>query len=351
MQDVIKKPLVMERDKRKFLVICRITITTSLVIIVANGRNQVNATRKQMVEEAGCPFVSTEQLLVRNVCLLPGYQANEMPNYDNQKTNIEIFLHKAFLLEIEEKRGRITIKIVQFMSWFDPRIKTNHSEIVDESGIIWLTQKNVAKIWHPDLDMYTTKLEEWKSIYHPSLYRKLIVLPYLHVDSMSDHTKEDDIELEAAHVQNNNAVAHNVTKIGALKVWEATILCMFDFSSYPFDTQHCSFVQFGIKGMNMTLISERDSMEWKQEVSGFYATIQNIGKFDNESVGFNITLQRIVRPYIYQYYVPCIAIVVVSQISFLIPLTALPGRVALIATHFLTLTNIFIHHIVSGNHF
>ena len=41
------------------------------------------------------------------------------------------------------------------------------------------------------------------------------------------------------------------------------------------------------------------------------------------------------------------AIVVVSFISFLVPLTAIPGRIALVVTQFLTLTNMFIHQMVS----
>ena len=60
-------------------------------------------------------------------------------------------------------------------------------------------------------------------------------------------------------------------------------------------------------------------------------------------IGFNITLERIVQPYLYEYYFPTFAIVVVSQISFMIPVSASPGRITLVVTQFLTLTNIFIH--------
>ena len=63
--------------------------------------------------------------------------------------------------------------------------------------------------------------------------------------------------------------------------------------------------------------------------------------------GFDVTLARMIQPYLFQYYFPSIAIVVVSQISFIIPLSAIPGRIGLIVTQFLTLTNIFIHQMVS----
>ena len=78
---------------------------------------------------------------------------------------------------------------------------------------------------------------------------------------------------------------------------------------------------------------------------GFDVTIS----FHNESneIGFDIELTRIVLPYILQYYLPCCCIVMVSFISFIVPLSALPGRVGLMVTQFLTLTNIFIHQMVS----
>ena len=323
-------------------------VTTSLIIIAASGSKEANAKTKQMVEEAGCPFVSPKQLLVRNVCLLPDYQTNELPNYKEGKTNVEITIHKAFVLEVEEMRNRITFKIVQFMQWCDPRIKTNYSAIGDPSGMIWLTQKNIAKIWHPELDMYTEDLEEWKSLYDPSLYRKVVVLPSFDVDNVVDYIKEGDDDQEEPYDYNDKRIEDTITHLGALKAWRATIHCIFDFSLYPLDTQHCTFVQFGINGMNITLQSSGSTLQRKQEAGGFHVSIENIGNFDTESIGFNVTLHRIVQPYIYQYYLPCIAIVVVSQVSFIIPLSAIPGRVALVATQFLTLTNIFIHQIVSN---
>ena len=42
-----------------------------------------------------------------------------------------------------------------------------------------------------------------------------------------------------------------------------------------------------------------------------------------------------------KYYLPSAAIVIASQISFIIPMTAIAGRTALLATLFLALINIF----------
>ena len=96
---------------------------------------------------------------------------------------------------------------------------------------------------------------------------------------------------------------------------------------------------------------------WTYNANGFYVTINYTGSFveynnsyPNMTVkdfGFDITLERMFQPFLFQYYLPCMAIVLVSQISFIIPLSSIPGRVALVVTQFLTLTNIFIHSTVS----
>ena len=149
-------------------------------------------------------------------------------------------------------------------------------------------------------------------------------------------------------------------KVTALKSWTATIFCKFDFSLFPFDSQNCAFLQFG-SAEDLQIISNcRKSLASdKYKLVGFDVLFSQVGCFSDDTastgttsntqwmdVGFNITLKREVQPYLYQYYFPSIAIVAVSFISFIIPLSAIPGRIVLVVTQFLTLTNIFIHQMV-----
>jgi hypothetical protein len=60
-----------------------------------------------------------------------------------------------------------------------------------------------------------------------------------------------------------------------------------------------------------------------------------------EIIGFKVKMERKIAPFIMKYYLPAAGIVLVSQISFLISPNQLPGRVALLVTLFLVLTNIF----------
>ena len=54
-----------------------------------------------------------------------------------------------------------------------------------------------------------------------------------------------------------------------------------------------------------------------------------------------MVLHRYVSTYIITYYLPSGLFVIVSWISFLIPMDVIPGRMALLVTLFLVLVNIF----------
>merc|ERR1719192_723716 len=66
------------------------------------------------------------------------------------------------------------------------------------------------------------------------------------------------------------------------------------------------------------------------------------GSLGNYSLaGFEMILRRHVSHYIINYYLPSGLFVIVSWISFLIPMDVIPGRMALLVTLFLVLVNIF----------
>ncbi len=91
--------------------------------------------------------------------------------------------------------------------------------------------------------------------------------------------------------------------------------------------------KFNIAIFNLTAIEDDEFYE-------FYANDDfEQGK---KYVGFDIELVRTITPFVLKYYLPCAGIVIVSQMSFLISPSSIPGRVALLVTLFLVLTNLFI---------
>ena len=122
------------------------------------------------------------------------------------------------------------------------------------------------------------------------------------------------------------------------------------------DTQECRIWLHNMYESELELeLYDPDGKYHKTKVSqklGYDITVsfdsgQITGEKHNASyVGINFLMRRNYRPFVIQYYVPCIGIVIVAHVSFVIPASAIPGRVGLVATQFLTLTNIFISEMV-----
>ena len=138
--------------------------------------------------------------------------------------------------------------------------------------------------------------------------------------------------------------------------WSTTISCHFDFSNFPFDTNTCLF-ELKFRNMDISLAFVKETFATlvrRSDVDGFKIEVKAIHTRNTSFSGMYFTyvehyimLQRQAPKYFYQYYIPCITIVVASSFSFIIPLSAIPGRVALVVTQFLTLTNILINQMAS----
>ena len=292
-----------------------------------------SARLKKFIEEAGCPYHGEDQFLQNNQCLLPNYISGESPKNQENKTFVDFLLKKIRVLEIDERKNMITYMISQYMEWKDPRIKSNFSSMTSK----WtkLSPSGVEKIWHPNLAMYTFNLYDWQSMYHPHWYEM--------------------VGIQECPTLRPCEQKPDASAMFAYKDWRATLFCEFEFSSFPLDTQVCHFVQsVGSEGVCLLLLPKVPE-KWNHKTNGYEVTIKENGTsithnmdFKNGTCkcGFEVTLSRMIQPYLFQYYFPSIAIVVVSQISFIIPLSAIPGRIGLIVTQFLTLTNIFIHQMV-----
>ena len=130
---------------------------------------------------------------------------------------------------------------------------------------------------------------------------------------------------------------------------QATIYCNFQFFYYPMDYQTCDFMMDGA-------YPRQGIVNFLFHVGYFAVTNKNAILDDFEiNVTFNdgtnqtgihgvITLGRSIFPYVIKYYLPCIAIIAMSALSFVMSKEseAIVGRVALLVTQFLTLTNILI---------
>ena len=245
-------------------------------------------------------------------------------------------INRRHIRAINDNANTITLDISLTMMWMDYKIYTHDPDFsvggnrLFTSGSNEITIENSKKIWKPDLPVHN--LYDFKA-FIDSL--RMVSLKVLSVN----------------HLDDNLCIAGPMVKYEIEA--KITIYCEFDFSNYPMDHSDCK-LRFGGQrsDIKFTLYDPVNSSHGEQlsEISDLKMVVRVAEDTDSiptkYKIGLDISLQRQIKSYLLKYYLPCIIITLVSQCSFLIPLEALPGRVALVVTQLLTLTSLFIHQMV-----
>ena len=214
------------------------------------------------------------------------------------------------------------------MKWTDSNIKSHSLDTTSTDNGISISLNMVDQLWTPDFYVY----------------------------NLSDHKAfKDSILITRIRTWTENPFNENETMVEYKMEGKAMVYCDFYLPRYPMDVQKCLF-RFGSQANDVGFVLFDDENKFhhraRYEAVAFEVVITFVDdNIDNQTVeyepiGFDIKMERVIGPFIFKYYLPCFAIVTASSISFIIPLTAIPGRVALMVTQFLTLTNLFIYQMV-----
>ena len=251
------------------------------------------------------------------------------PN-DNNAT-VHITFRDISISQLDETEQTLKARLRLSMFWLESRIKANFSNPYNK-GTPYdeikfklenyynsaVTLRRQLRVWYPDFEF-----ENRVKIKHASgnnMIREINILennPFN--DSMSFMEMKADFWL--------------------------TVQCSFDFSNYPMDAQSCKFLLSSKDRHNVNFRLYKQEQVMPFDSLGFNMQIEFMdGRCgcNNYQAGFSITMDRILKPFIFMSYCPVIAIVLISAITFIIPVSSIPGRVGLAATLFLTLTNTFI---------
>ena len=285
--------------------------------------------------------------LADSVCIPKNYLKGQVPKIP---TVVASRLEISAIRDVNDKKMLITLEIYLESLWIDNRLKT--SLLNNEFAV--LNNNLINMIWKPDLWIRNLFSFRIHTILEPTgglviMHKKLCKrkdFSLMTVRNMSisgiNKTCEEGKENE---INSNLLVMYNMEA-------QIQIYCNFHFESYPMDTQGCDFV------MN-SAYPYPDIVNLSFEQGQFGATNNNlnIDDFrikvifqDNSSptgIRMLIELERRLLPFILKYYLPAMAIAVVSLVNYLIPVDCMPARVSLLVTQFLTLTNILIYQQVS----
>ena len=217
------------------------------------------------------------------------------------------------------------------MFWLEHRVKANFSHphkygasyddikfILDYYFNPLMSLRKSLKIWYPELEFEN----------------RLKIIP-----------ASGKFVMTEINVLANNPIDESMSLMEMkIDLW-LTVKCRFDFSDYPMDSQTC-MVMFLNKERNHIKFRIYNQTQYQPFTThGFNMQLDFIDGTcgcNDYQAGFKIKMTRILKPFVFKSYCPVIAIVLISAITFTIPLSAIPGRVSLAATLFLTLANIFI---------
>ena len=240
--------------------------------------------------------------LSSSVCLPHDYNLGEVPD-------IPAMIHTIFeinnIRDIDDKKMTVTFEFYQQLTWVDDRILLNLSVEETKLGGVPLTSNQLQHIWTPGLWIQSLFDFKLRSVFEPSIGL------FIHKKTRCELTPGCNIT-ESTDNETFSAVTFNFEA-------RATVFCNFDYFRYPMDTQTCDFV-----------MSSAYPFTFNDIVNGF------------SGISCVLKLERFLLPYIMKYYLPCIAMIIVSFIGFILSLSDIPARVALFVTLFLTLTNILI---------
>ena len=264
-----------------------------------------------------------------SACLPGNYSKYELPVKGGVNL-IQVGIYVDELLKINDKDYSITLSCYFNVRWPDARIKLSKGFGDDQrkggdtnsTVEVPMNLEMVKDLWLPNIFIYNLKT-----------YKVMDVLN----------------KLAGLWVRSDHQVLFSQST-------HITFICPMHFDKFPLDTQRCLFQVGSYSYDDTTMVFETESAGYMDPSGNSIALDYDIkinrlspddsvflgGSLGNFSLaGFEMVLSRYVSTYIITYYLPSGLFVIVSWISFLIPMEVIPGRMALLVTLFLVLVNIF----------
>ena len=278
-------------------------------------------------------WIANGMLLEKGVCIGKNYHKDFAP--EKEATMVHTTIEYQKVRNVDAKKQTLFVDIVMTLRWFDPNIKTKFSPEDKQNGGITLSLRTIDKIWIPDMYIWNRtsiqSKEEWASLIHA----KIVAI-----------NNTNGLHNERVETKSGKTLVEMTYEI------KATVFCKFEYSNYPMDEQICN-ISIGSSSYEAIFVlhdengiyhsgSNYKAVNLMMSTTYFDEGIEHV----RNKVGIKIQMNRLMKPFWMKYYIPCIAIVIVSEIGFIVPLTAIPGRVALLVTQFLTLVNLFIYQMV-----
>nr|WMV64441.1 GABA-gated anion channel LCCH3 subunit [Pardosa pseudoannulata] len=244
--------------------------------------------------------------------ILVNYDIRLRPGFGGPPLYVGMDLHIASFDAISEVNMDYTITLYLNQYWIDERLAFSN-----ESYEITLSGDFAAKIWVPDTFFANDKNS------------------FLH-----DVTEKNKM----VRLSSDGTIKYGMR-------FTTTLACMMDLHYYPLDSQNCTVeiesYGYTVQDVQMYWMKEAVTGIEKAELPQFsilgfdtFLRLEELASGSYQRLSLVFELKRNIGYFIFQTYLPCILIVMLSWVSFWINHEATSARVALGITTVLTMTTI-----------
>ena len=323
---------------RRFLVVIFLFVSENAVLpCIAGSSNDISNELENhtFLRQPDNEIQSCSQFtyLEIGVCKVNGYRPHVRPS---RNQTIFVSMKHYNIHTVNDKTNTLSIDAELILYWTDSRIMTTFDEgDTEDLGYIPLSSKAIDKIWTPDI--YVFNLSDYKSFVDSQHVSSVKVIPNFHSNfNFLRYFQSEDTIIEY--------------KIE----FRAPVYCQFDFTNYPKDKTSCRFI-FGSQYSNIQYIIVDEGLNKNLIVTGLHrceltltnSSLLTSNTFKN-SIGIEIEIERILRPFIYRYFLPCFGSVLVSSLTMTIPTNVLQARVGMSITLLLINVNLYVTQMVSN---
>ena len=234
--------------------------------------------------------LSNEQYCVEGVCIPANYSRLTRPMTDSTN-QIQVDFANMKILKVDDQECTITVSLWIYLTWVEPRLIIPN----EVPTYVSLDESFFSQLWKPDVYFYHLKDIKQHSFFH---------------------------DFEGLYFVNNSLLYNGE--------YEVAFYCRMIFEKYPLDAHVCDFklTSFSYDSSIINFTLNKLLFEESQQVSllDYSITVDHlpeakrgIGEYGSlvwEAAGCEIRLERNIRKYVVNYYVPSGLLAMVSWVSF-----------------------------------
>ena len=234
--------------------------------------------------------LSNEEYCVEGVCIPANYSRLTRP-YTDSTNQIQVDFANMKILKVDDHECTITVSLWIYLTWVEPRLIVPN----EVPTYVSLDESFFSQLWKPDVYFYHLKDIKQHSFFH---------------------------DFEGLYFVNNSLLYNGE--------YEVAFYCRMLFERYPLDEHVCDFklTSFSYDSSVINFTLNKLLFEESQQVSllDYSITVDHlpqakrgIGEYGSlvwEAAGCEIRLERYIRKYVVNYYVPSGLLAMVSWVSF-----------------------------------